>query len=247
MGRAGRLRLSLARAALLLASPLLACGTVSGPGGGGAGEGVLFVGNSLTAANDLPGMVAALSEAAGARIPTAAVTVGGASLEDHWRAGTARARIERGGWSAVVVQQGPSTLPESRAHLVQWTEVYAGAVRGVGAMPHVYMVWPPAGGDWDAGIESYRLAARGSGSVLLPVAEALRIALARDPRLPLLADDGFHPAPMGTYLAALVIVARLTGRSPVGLPRELPGRVSVDAATAAVLQEAAAEALRLHP
>lgn len=46
--------------------------------------------------------------------------------------------------------------------------------------------------------------------------------------------DGSHPSPRGTYLAACVVYATLTGRSPVGLPA--PDGVD----DAAYLQEAAA-------
>src|SRR5262245_30223479 len=52
------------------------------------GERVLFVGNSLTEANDLPLMVEALSQAAGHPLGVDAITYGGASLEDHWTQGT---------------------------------------------------------------------------------------------------------------------------------------------------------------
>jgi hypothetical protein len=235
-----------AAAALLLAGAGCTGARAPDPGPAASGDGVLFVGNSLTGANDLPRAVAALSEAAGTPLRTAAVVAGGASLEDHWNAGSARTEIRRGGWRAVVVQQGPSTLPESRESLVRWTGRYAGEARRAGAEPYVYMVWPPLGGDWESGIASYRAAADATGSGLFPVAEAFRAAWRRDPELALLAEDGFHPAPLGTYLAAVVMVAQLTGRSPAGLPRGIDGAPAVDPDTAAVLQEAAAEAIWRH-
>jgi hypothetical protein len=58
---------------------------------------LLFIGNSLTAANDLPGLVATLAQAGGQQRPdTRMVAVGGFSLEDHWNQGTRRiAYIQR--------------------------------------------------------------------------------------------------------------------------------------------------------
>ncbi|MEX0892132.1 MAG: hypothetical protein WEB88_08170 [Gemmatimonadota bacterium] len=244
MNRIGRLAVTRTITGLCLVVLLLACGRQISGGDTTPGEGVLFIGNSLTASNDLPGMVTALAEAAGADIPTMAVLAAQTSLEDHWYEGTARREIERGGWRAVVLQQGPSTLPESREHLIHWTSVYADAIRSQGGAPFVYMIWPPLGGDWERAIGSYRLAAEAAQSGLLPVAEAFRAAWARDRQLPLLTGDGFHPSAMGTYLAAVVMVAQLENRSPVGLPADLAGRVSVDPAVAVLLQEAAADAIQ---
>lgn len=58
---------------------------------------VLFIGNSLTAWNDLPGMFAALAAAAGHERPvTRTIAVGEFSLEDHWQEGTAQLAIRQG-------------------------------------------------------------------------------------------------------------------------------------------------------
>jgi hypothetical protein len=81
---------------------------------------VLFIGNSLTAANDLPRLVAAMSALVGAPLECENVTFDGFSLEDHWNEGSAKRAIARGGWSTVVLQQGPSALPESRMLLVDF-------------------------------------------------------------------------------------------------------------------------------
>src|ERR1043165_5982645 len=45
---------------------------------------VLFLGNSLTAANDLPAMVQAMAAASGVKLTYKAITQGGFNLEDHW-------------------------------------------------------------------------------------------------------------------------------------------------------------------
>jgi len=209
---------------------------------------VLFIGNSLTYANDLPGMVQALAAAAGE--PLHVETVAGADygLQDHWSAGSARRAVERGGWNVVVLQQGPSALPESRALLIEYARRFAARARQVGARPALYMVWPSAqrSGDFDRVSESYRLAAEDVGGLLFPAGEAWRAAWRSDPGLPLYSADGFHPSAAGTYAAALVIYGGLYGRSPVGLPAQLRLRsgatVAIAPAAAALLQRAADEA-----
>ncbi len=226
-------------------------GTVAAPRSepSGGRKRVLFVGNSLTFTNDLPGMVQALADAAGAA-PLAATMVAGPnlSLDDQLEAGVAARALAEGGWDVVVLQQGPSSLPESRAALRRATRAFEHAIRQAGARPALYAVWPAASraGDFDRVSESYALAAADVRGILLPVGEAWRAAWRRNPSLPLYADDGFHPSIAGSYLAALVMVGRLYDRSCVGLPASLRTeggtRVDLSPSVTRVLQEAADEA-----
>ena len=121
---------------------------------------VLFVGNSLTYGNDLPSIVEALAKARGKNMLADAVTLGGASLEDHWNDGTARRVIARGGWDVVVLQQGPSAT-EGRPVLLEYGGRFAEEIRKVKAAPAYYMVWPARNRfqDFDGVSESYRMAA----------------------------------------------------------------------------------------
>ena len=208
--------------------------------GGSAGGRVLFIGNSLTEANGLPAMVETLSRQGGTPISTASVVFGGFSLEDHWNQGTAQRRIAEGGWSIVVLQQGPSSLPESQIALREWTQRFDTVIRASGARTALYMVWPESNrrDAFDAVSRSYAQAAEGVSGMLMPVGEAWRGAWRRDSDVPLYGPDGFHPTPTGTYLAALVIYQQISGRSPVGLPAS----TEMSANRALLLQEAAQEA-----
>jgi hypothetical protein len=173
---------------------------------------VLFIGNSLTYTNDLPSLVEAMAKAAGRkRFTHKSVVFGGFSLEDHWNRGDARRAIAEGGWDVVVLQQGPSALPESRRLLIEYTRRFSREIRAAGARPAVYMVWPSTGrpGDFDAVSESYRLAAEDVGGMLFPAGEAWRAAWRRDPGLALYSPDGLHPTMAGSYLSALVIYEQL--------------------------------------
>ncbi len=159
--------------------------------------------------------------------------------------------IARGGWSTVVLQQGPSALPESRVLLRAYVQKFDAEIRRVRARTALYMVWPSAArrGDFPHVSESYAGAAALVGGLLFPAGDAWRAAWRRDPRLALYGPDGFHPTPLGSYLAAVVMFHVLTGDSPDDLPSSLSSdarafpAIELTPAQAAVLHGAAAEAV----
>jgi hypothetical protein len=210
---------------------------------------VLFIGNSLTAANDLPAMVGEIGRAHGAMIAHETIALPSFSLEDHWQKGTAVRAIARGGWSTIVLQQGPSALPESRALLRAFARKFDGEARRAGARTAFYMVWPAAArkGDFDGVHQSYATAAKDVGGLFLPAGDAWQAAWRRDRTLALYADDNFHPTRLGSYLAALVIYAQLTGRTPADVARvpalSLLVSPATTSSTAGVIGAAAAEAV----
>jgi hypothetical protein len=216
----------------------------------GEGRAVLFIGNSLTYWNDLPLIAQALADSAGG--PSLAVMVVAFpdfSLDDHRVDGTAQRAIARGGWEVVVLQQGPSSLPENREQLRATVAALSGDIRAAGATPALYSVWPSEvrRADFDRAIESYTLAAQDVNGLLFPVGAAWLAAWRRDSTLALYSPDGLHPSAAGSYLAALVMYGALYARSPVGLPsrvRLASGvQIGVTPEVASVLQAAAAEAL----
>ena len=213
---------------------------------------VLFVGNSLTETNDLPRVVAALADAAGRRLDPGAVVFGGFSLEDHWNAGVARAALADGDWDAVVMQQGPSSLPSSQANLREWALRFADAARAAGARPALLTVWPESARLYALPqvIGSYRDAAAAARATLLPGGAAWQQAWRCDGRLPLYGADGFHPGPLGTYAAALVVYGRLFAAPLVGLPSDLRrygAELAVAPRSARLVKWAAARALGRTP
>jgi hypothetical protein len=202
---------------------------------------VLFVGNSLTGTNDLPAIVAALGRAS-KRVPIEYATVapGGVNLEDHWTFTGARDALLARPWDVVVLQQGPSSLPESQADLKKWAVTWADLARAQGIRTALLTVWPEAARQYafPAVVRSYRNAALAARATLLPAGAAWLAAWRRAPRLGLYGPDEFHPSVLGSTLAALVVYCRLAGTPPSAVP--LPYR----AHTARILRQAAAEALR---
>jgi hypothetical protein len=209
---------------------------------------VLFVGNSLTHTNDLPAVVATLARGLGTEIEYGTIAPGGTSLEDHWNAGQVPAAIASGKWDAVVMQQGPSALPESQANLREWAQRLAELAREHGARPALLTVWPEGYcvNALSDVIVSYANAARAAGAELYPAGVAWQSAWSRTPSLPFYGPDGFHPSPLGTYLAALVVTAGLTGQEPPAAAFAInrPGfKLTVSAARARLLRAAAVDAM----
>ena len=202
---------------------------------------VLFIGNSLTAANDLPAMVRELAHQAGLRdqLSIHVVAKSNFSLEDHWNDGEAVRAVRNGRWTHIVLQQGPSSLLESRGPLREWSKRFAAEARASGARILLYGVWPPRERlRFQPDVtESYRLAAGDAGGELVAVGEAWRLAWEKDAQLPLYGPDGFHPSPLGTYVGALMFFEKLTGRTASGL--KPPRSVQADTTTLKIVQDAA--------
>lgn len=209
---------------------------------------VLFIGNSLTYFNDLPGMLHALVDSAGAGpVVVATSAFPNVGLEDHWNSSATRSLLDRSGWDFVIMQQGPSAT-EGRPSLLAYGQRFADEIRRVGATPAFYMVWPSNARffDFDGVSESYRMAADSADALLFPAGEAWRVAWETDPNLPFYGPDEFHPSVQGSYLAALVMFEQVTGLSAAGLPRILEtaqaGRITIPEGVAAALHAAATEA-----
>lgn len=232
---------------LLLAAPLALA--ASPAAAQAAPLNVLFVGNSQTYMNNVPALMQATCASVGLACDIAMVAKPNFSLEDHWGDGEAQREIRRGGWSHVVLQQGPSSRADSRSNLRDYGVRFANAIIDVRARPAFYSVWPTRDRreDFERASESYALVADDAAGLLCPVAEAWRIALRAEPRPDLYAPDGLHATVYGSYLAALVIFSVLTQRAPIGLPTTLTfadgQRARVPEETAATLQAAAASAI----
>lgn len=181
---------------------------------------ILFVGNSLTYTNDLPAIVAELARQGGEPIEVATIAHPDFSLADHLATGEAAQRIAKEAWDLIVLQQGPSALPESRVELVASVRRFAELTRARGTSIALFSVWPAADRPtaFDSVTASYQSAARAVGGVLFPAGRAWTLAWQHRPTLPLYGADGFHPSPLGSLLAALVVHRGIVGRSLSTLP-----------------------------
>ena len=166
------------------------------------------------------------------------MTANNFSLEDHWNQGKARAAIAKGGWSVVVLQQGPSALARVSRPAARLRQTIRGRGAKAGARTALYMVWPSKARsrDFDRRQRVVLRSRRGTSAARCcrPETRGARRG-GGSPSLALYAEDGFHPSGLGSYLAALAIWRGLSGESVVGLP----GPRGVSASTLGLLQESA--------
>jgi hypothetical protein len=193
---------------------LLSCGSATEPGAPTLR--VLFLGNSLTYTNDLPAMVKTIAAADGVELEVKSYAYPNWGLEDHWAAGTAAAEIAAGKWDLVIMQQGPSSLAESRINLLTWAIKFDELADLHETCIAMYMVWPAAANSASFGnvYANYKEAADTTGGQFFPAGRAWEIAWQSNGALPLYGPDDFHPSALGSYTAALVIAGGITGKDP---------------------------------
>ena len=213
---------------------------------------VLFIGNSLTFLNDLPGTLSSMALSVGDTIHVETVAQPNFALIDHYNDSNALETIARGRWKYVVLQQGPSTTQINRDSLILAAQLFNTHIRAVGATPALYMVWPSRDRKtfFDAARISYQMAAAAVNGIFIPAGRAWVTAWETDTSLALYHQDGLHSSPLGTYLAALVLYERITGHDA----RLLPGVAVVEGktlnmpeATIRLLQRAAHETNTRYP
>lgn len=219
---------------------------------------VLFIGNSYTYVNDLPGTFANLATAGGRMVQVESVTNGGWTLGAAPNAfandPTTTAKLAGGGWDVVVLQD-QSEIPSIPSYFQSTT--IPGATN-LDAKIHAaspcartvfYETWGRKDGNatfatyadmQDALSAAYQTLGKLLGAEVAPVGEAWRIVRKNHPEIELYQSDGSHPSLQGTYLAACTFYGRVFAASPVGLP-------TPDGATSVQLQNAALGALAQQP
>ena len=156
---------------------------------------ILFIGNSFTQRNDLPGLLAAMAAERKVRIQHRLISAGGASLRKHWNAGRAAKAITTGGYDYVVLQE-QSTLPVKNAQrMAENVRLFDEAIKQAGAKTVLYMTWARqhAPESQQAITDAYNSIGKEVGAIVVPVGLAWQKFLAKHDR-PLLYDrDQSHP------------------------------------------------------
>jgi hypothetical protein len=108
--------------------------------------------------------------------------------------------------------------PKLKGVFTEYARKDAGIVRAHGARPVFFMSWAYADKpEMTAQLaEAYTVAGNANDALVIPAGLAFARAVGKQPELNLYAPDKRHPSLAGTYLAACVVFAALTGRSPVG-------------------------------
>jgi hypothetical protein len=173
---------------------------------------VLFVGNSLTYYNDMPGLVQKIAASdKGAPLFAVYYTAPGWSLRSASGDKGLSDLLDEIRWDAVVLQEHSvraAAPPEGlRRDTVPFARKLQDRATANGARTIVFMNW------YADEPEATDLATE-LGAPMAPTALAWGEALRRRPALNLLGSDGTHPNLAGSYLIACVFYSTLTGMDP---------------------------------
>jgi hypothetical protein len=222
--------------ALLIAAGLLAwgyfaIGNCTGAPGTEPCTRVLFIGNSYTYVNDLPGMFARLARSGGHPVKTGVAAEGGWSLTDHATSSNTLNQLGASQWDFVVLQeqsQIPAIEPSRTASMYPAARSLVRRIKERGATPVFFVTWAHRTGDPDNSLAGYEAMQYQIDRGYLGIAQELKAPIApvgyawfrawkQTPQVDLWQADGSHPAVPGTYLAACVFYTALFRQSPVGL------------------------------
>ena len=217
----------------------------------------LFIGNSYTFVNDLPGIINDIAQSKGNTFNHQSHTPGGSTLAQHAFNSNVQNLLTSEVWDYVILQdqsQNPSFPPSQVAN-----EVYPYAaslcedIRQADAcsQPVFFMTWGRENGDaqncdfypplctyegmQDRLTESYTEMAEDNNSLLAPVGIAWKSIRESHPNINLYSSDGSHPSIHGSYLAACTFYATLFLDNPIN--SFIPQGITIEEAL--IIQETA--------
>jgi len=218
---------------------------------------VLFIGNSYTYVNDLPGMFSALAAAGGHPIQTGMEASGGWTLAQHLASTQTLDELHSSKWDYVVLQE-QSQVPSDERDRTQIMYPAARAlvqdIRQSGAQPIFFLTWAHKDGwpednlpDYESMQlqinQGYMTIANEMIAPVAPVGYAWLTAWLQDPQQALWQADGSHPSELGTYLAACVFYAVIFRQSPEANPYH----AHLSSAAARSMQSLAAQTVLGNP
>jgi hypothetical protein len=216
----------------------------------------LFLGNSYTASNNLPGLTEQLAASAGFELTTAANTPGGFSFEGHTTNTASQNLIAQGGWDFVVLQE-QSQIPSFPLAQVE-TDCFPYAAQlneqilaaDSCAETVFYMTWGRENGDsqncanWppvctyegmdDLLYERYMTMAEENEALVSPVGRVWRYLRENNPGIDLYSSDGSHPSLAGSYAAACCFFTAFFREDPT----QITDNSTLDATTAEAIRDA---------
>lgn len=172
---------------------------------------ILFVGNSLTYYNDLPGRVAAIGASKGNLVEREVIAYPNYALEDHWNEGCLQAMITSGHYDFVVVQQGPSSQTAGAISLLEYGKLIQALCKQNDTKLAFFMVWPARVNyhTFSGVIANYTAAADATGAILCPAGYAWKRHIDSTGDWSYYGVDEFHPSEIGSEVAAEIIYKSL--------------------------------------
>lgn len=168
---------------------------------------ILFVGNSLTYTNDLPGLVKSYAKDKNKNIEADMLALPNYALVDHLADGELQQMIKSKKYQYVVVQQGPSSQAEGRTLLLEAAAVIKELCVENDAQMVIFMVWPAYDNynNFDGVIKNYSDAAKINEAILCPVGKKWKEYIDATGDLSYYGPDLFHPSLKGSEEAAKII------------------------------------------
>lgn len=199
---------------------------------------VLFIGNSYTAYNNLPQLIADISTSKGDTLEFTSHNPGGATANMHWNNSQVHTYIQQGGWDYVVLQfqsQEPSFSPgQVQSQTYPYVKSLDSLVNVTNPCAEVlyFMTWGRKNGDASncanyppictyEGMqqrlrESYMMFAQDFNSSVCPVGSVWKQCRDLYPTINLYNADESHPSMEGSYLAACTFYSSIFRKSSVG-------------------------------
>lgn len=188
---------------------------------------ILFIGNSLTYSNDLPGMLVELASAKGRTLEVDSWTPGGVSLRDHANNSHTYIKINEKQWDYVILQSDDITAFSDMYYIEINTinKLLTGIRSNCSKSKVIYqMIFGLENGVTIQGEGTYTYEeyinkiyagtlyiANHLNLQVAPVGWAWKQAIEKNPNIDLFAGDGAHPALRGSYIGACVFYATIFG------------------------------------
>lgn len=213
---------------------------------------VLFLGNSYTAANNLPLMVSEIALSLGDTVNYDSNTPGGCTLQGHTTNTASLNKLAQQNWDFVVIQaqsQEPSFPPSQVASdTYPYAQVLVDSIAANDSCtePIFFMTWGRENGDaTNASVypilgtylgmqwrlrQSYLEMGFTHNATVAPVGMSWKQSIQTDPSFELYTPDESHPNVAGSYLAACTFYSTIFNKSCVGASYYPSSLTATDAA-----------------
>ncbi len=216
-------------------------------------EGILFVGNSLTGVNNMPGVFMGLAQSQGQAPHVSESLRFGGTLAEQLSDVNVRAFVAATRWDVVILQEYSDLplrdLPQFTSSVLEFKKLVPGA------RVLLFQNWPYS--DADSSVLprldlAYEKVSRASGAQVIHLGRAMD-HMRRRTEIGMYSDEK-HPQPIATYMGAVMFLDAVYGISPTTFPArssetntevisvgpsQLPVWINLDLVDAQIAQETA--------
>lgn len=174
-------------------------------------QNVLFVGNSLTYANNMPKILEYIGKKQGIPIRTKSLCFPNYAIIDHINEGKLQRLLAKKKFDYLIIQQGPSSQSEGKRMLIEDGDKIKKLCSSHNIKLGYFMVWPSKHyyHTFNKVIENHKIAALKNTAILFSVGEIWKEYNSNNSLDNLYNYDNFHPSKAGSFLAALTIFHQL--------------------------------------